>query len=100
MNIVKDYGEYFTVYDMGEVLQVHEYYVRRAIKLLRIKGIKDSNHQQFFSKEQFGLIEAWCDKNCKQKVFEDDKAENHPLVTDKRFLKLSFFPDVRLRDDD
>lgn len=85
MNIVKDYGEYF---------------VRRAIKLLRIKGIKDSNHKQFFSKEQFGLIEAWCDKNCKQKVFEDDKEENHPLVTDKRFLKLSFFPDVRLRDDD
>jgi hypothetical protein len=25
---------------------------------------------------------------------ETDGAENHPLVKDKRFLKLSFFPDV------
>lgn len=40
------------------------------------------------------------EKSIKTEKDDVSNSDEHPLVTDKRFLKLSYFLDVRFSEDD
>lgn len=73
--------------------------VRKTMKKLKIVGMQclvKNSMRYFYTKDDLSLFE----KSIKTEKDDVSNSDEHPLVTDKRFLKLSYFPDVRFSEDD
>lgn len=92
--------DYFYSYDIANILQVTVGSLYYAMRKLKIKGhllVGDKGHRSIYTKEDVITLDNYFKD--KRKDVEID-VDDHPLVTDKRFLKLSYFPDVRLSEDE
>lgn len=101
---------YFSTLEVSEMIGCSDQSIAAMIKKTGIKPLKihtGRTYKNKFTWEQYKILEAWHKgprgrpKTQTVEVKKDDNMLNledlkalHPLVTDERFLKLSFWPNV------
>jgi len=103
--------KFYTVQETADLLDTSCDEVRRIIGYYKIKHevvVTKQSRAIMLDYDNFRLVKSISEEKQKRREEaakeaelkkqkheeETDGAENHPLVTDKRFLKLSYFPDV------
>lgn len=92
----------FSTQEIAKLLNCNVSTVQRIAKdrnIVRVFKKNGNTRTAYFSYASYRLIESVLQKHRTKKLGEPkvtviEKAEEHPLVTDKRLLNLYYFPDV------
>lgn len=102
----------YSTNQIAEILKVHKTQVQNAVNVLEIiakgKRVESRTKCSVFSEAQFDVIRKYVEWGCKRNMskaqFASLQAEiekiqcgeetEHPLVTDKRCLKMNYWPNV------
>lgn len=102
----------YSTNEIAEILKVHKTQVQNAVNVLEIiakgKRVESRTKCSVFSEAQFDVIRKYVEWGCKRNMSkaqfallqaEIEKIQGgveteHPLVTDKRCLKMNYWPNV------
>lgn len=94
---VPEHGRLFTSREIAELLGVSQcqiYFIIRKHNLSYTLEKKKCLFDYPTYKQIKFILESRINKKIKDVEEREEKESEHPLVTDRRFLQLSYFPDV------